>query len=289
MIRSCGFLGGERGVTVAAYLERRNTGFKYIITENPSIFLDQAISAEIIDFHSISASEIISILSEIEICIAAGFAKILPEKIVNAPRYGILNCHGGKLPEFRGPSPVVWQILEGEHNFEANLLVMREKIDDGPVIENKAQWFGDNVTSADVIRWHNNVFPELVLDALSYVDQNRSLPKQHKQPEGLAKIWTRRFPRDSKINVCQVSAESFDRLVRAMSGPYPAAFAICLGKKLEIFKCKVSSVNYGGQPGRYIGVREGLPTILCSSGSIALETFQPSDFFANLPYGVDFE
>ena len=289
MIRSCGFLGGGRGVSIATHLEQENTSFEYIITENTSIFQHQVKKGEIINFNDISPSDVISILSETDICVAAGFAKILPKKIVNAPRYGILNCHGGKLPEFRGPSPVVWQILEGEHKFEANLLVMREGIDDGPIIKSKARWFGERVTSVDVIRWHNDVFPSLVLEALSYVKENGSLPNQINQPDGLVKIWTRRFPRDSKINFCQASAEGVERLVRAMSGPYPAAFAICSGKKIEIFKCKVSSENFGGQPGRYIGVRGGFPTILCSSGSIALETFHPSDFFTDLPYGVDFE
>ena len=51
---------------------------------------------------------------EPELILATGYSKIMPSSLLDIPRYGILNAHGGKLPEYRGASPIPWQIINGE-------------------------------------------------------------------------------------------------------------------------------------------------------------------------------
>ena len=46
--------------------------------------------------------------------ISINFPYILNEKILNLPKYDALNIHGSLLPKYRGGSPVVWAIINGE-------------------------------------------------------------------------------------------------------------------------------------------------------------------------------
>ena len=55
-----------------------------------------------------------------------------------------------------------------------------------------------------------------------------------------------------------------ERLVRALSDPYPRAFTFYRGERIEVLEAKVSEIRYGGTPGRVI-VQEGGGAVVCGS------------------------
>lgn len=78
----------------------------------------------------------INLLSEKEydVFILTAYGKMLPKKILNLPKHGILNIHPSLLPRLRGPSPVRSAILNNERGTGTTVIVLDEKMDHGPII-----------------------------------------------------------------------------------------------------------------------------------------------------------
>jgi len=71
---------------------------------------------------------------EYDVFILTAYGKMLPKKILNMPKHGILNIHPSLLPRLRGPSPVRSAILNNERNTGATVIVLDEKMDHGPIV-----------------------------------------------------------------------------------------------------------------------------------------------------------
>ncbi len=66
--------------------------------------------------------------------IAISFPYKIPELLLGIPKYGFLNIHFSRLPAYRGPCPVFWQIKNGEQQTGITLQRMSKKWDDGELI-----------------------------------------------------------------------------------------------------------------------------------------------------------
>lgn len=71
---------------------------------------------------------------EADLFVVASFGKILPKEILEIPKHGILNVHPSLLPKLRGPSPIQTAILEGEKKTGVTIMLLNEKMDEGPVL-----------------------------------------------------------------------------------------------------------------------------------------------------------
>lgn len=69
-----------------------------------------------------------------DILLVFGFNWRLPREVLDAPRLGALNVHPAPLPKYRGPSPVLWAIRNGDPCLGLTIHRMTERIDSGPVL-----------------------------------------------------------------------------------------------------------------------------------------------------------
>ncbi len=66
--------------------------------------------------------------------IIASYGKIIPQAILDLPKYGNLNVHPSLLPKYRGASPIQSVLLNGEQETGVTLILMDEKMDHGPIL-----------------------------------------------------------------------------------------------------------------------------------------------------------
>ena len=69
-----------------------------------------------------------------ELIVVAAYGKILPEDILNAPKYGSINVHSSILPKYRGAAPINWAILNGETVTGVTIMYMAKELDAGDII-----------------------------------------------------------------------------------------------------------------------------------------------------------
>jgi len=69
-----------------------------------------------------------------DIFVVASYGKIIPEDILNIPKYGSLNVHPSLLPDLRGPSPLQTMILEDKKETGVTIMLMDKEMDHGPIL-----------------------------------------------------------------------------------------------------------------------------------------------------------
>ncbi|WP_455582267.1 methionyl-tRNA formyltransferase [Dysosmobacter sp.] len=79
-----------------------------------------------------------------QLIVVAAYGKILPEEILNAPRYGAINVHSSLLPKYRGAAPINWAILDGETETGVSIMYMVRELDAGDVITQRRTPIGED-------------------------------------------------------------------------------------------------------------------------------------------------
>jgi methionyl-tRNA formyltransferase len=72
--------------------------------------------------------------TEWDFILVCSYGKILPKKLLDLPRRGVINIHPSLLPKFRGPSPYVSNILADERTTGVSVMLLEEKMDAGPIL-----------------------------------------------------------------------------------------------------------------------------------------------------------
>jgi methionyl-tRNA formyltransferase len=102
-----------------------------------------------------------------DLLLVFGFNWRLPSEVLGLPRFGVLNIHPSALPRYRGPSPVLWAVRNGDPSIGITVHRMSETIDAGPVL---AQAEGiplpEEITHQDVWELIKRAVPGLLADAL---------------------------------------------------------------------------------------------------------------------------
>jgi len=101
-----------------------------------------------------------------DVLLVFGFNWRLPREVLELPRLGVLNVHPSALPKYRGPSPVLWAIRNGDPYLGMTVHRMTEHIDAGPVLAQVDDLpIPDEVTSEDIWKLTKAALPGLLAEA----------------------------------------------------------------------------------------------------------------------------
>lgn len=109
-----------------------------------------------------------------------GFNWRLPRSVLELPKLGVLNVHPSALPKYRGPSPVLWAIRNGDQFMGVTVHRMTERVDAGPILAQVDDVpIPDKVTSQDIWDLTKTVLPGLLAQALDYAVRGEPGIPQH--------------------------------------------------------------------------------------------------------------
>ena len=193
--------------------------------------------------------DLVTALKEVDpdVIVATNWRTWIPPRIYDLPRHGTLNVHDSLLPAYAGFSPLIWALINDEKQVGVTAHIMNEALDAGDIVLQRAVPVGPRDTTVDLFEKTLALFGPITVDGLAEIASGRT--DWTKQDRSTASFFHKRAEEDLKIDWTW-SAEELDRLVRAQCAPYPSAFAVHKGKRLEIVTARVSSGNYGGTPGR---------------------------------------
>lgn len=95
---------------------------------------------DIIKATKINQPNIENILADynLDILLSIQFDQIIKKRILDIPRYGVINFHKALLPKYRGMAPLFWALLNGENKVGNTIHFMDEGIDTGALIQQEA-------------------------------------------------------------------------------------------------------------------------------------------------------
>jgi methionyl-tRNA formyltransferase len=205
--------------------------------------------------------------SGVDLLVCAGYSKILPGALFEPLPLGGINCHGGRLPQYRGASPIPWQIIQGETSGAAYVLRMTPGVDDGPVLASEPYTIEADDTARTVTNKVTAIFSRIVPDVVQKFVEGRP-PAGTAQDEAEACHWTRRTPADGEIDWRNSTAKQVVDLVRALDDPYPGAFVMHNGTKLIIRRARKHARRMAGVAGRCVGRTTEGTLVLARDGAV---------------------
>ena len=240
------FFNNYRGVKVLNYLLKKKLNINHIFLTKK--YLNKKIINEVtktkINFNLIKnlKSKIIynHLKYKTDLSIICGFPHILNKKLINLCNYGILNCHAGKLPQYRGGSPLNWQMINGEKYIGISVIKIDEGIDTGEIVEEKKFKLLKKYNIKDVHQIANKKFPILVYNSVKKIVIGKKLKKQKNKYSG---YYHQRTIKDSKINFKKINSKELDFFTRALNDPYPNAYFYFKNKIIKVQKIKYKKIN----------------------------------------------
>lgn len=181
-----------------------------------------------------------------DVMVVWSYPMILPRDVIEVPREGTVNVHGGLLPEYRGGHVMQWAIINGESETGVALHYMDEGIDTGPIIAQRRFPIEPDDDAATVREKLKESGTALLTQWWPAISQGQA-PKEQ-QDEATAKYYRLRTIDDGLIN-WDASGTEICNLVRALVRPWPGAFTILNEKKLVIWKCRLLPEETSGEPG----------------------------------------
>ena len=94
-----------------------------------------------------------------DLFVLSGYNPILKKEILAIPSKGSINLHGGRLPQYRGGSPINWQIINGEKQGACSILFVDEGIDTGDLLIEEFYEIGPDETAGEIILKTLEIFP----------------------------------------------------------------------------------------------------------------------------------
>jgi methionyl-tRNA formyltransferase len=164
------------------------------------------------------------------------YRRMLASSWLAVPRRGALNMHGSLLPKFRGRAPVHWAIIKGETETGASLHYMLEKPDAGALVDQMAVPILENDTALDVSFKVADAAQRVMRRCLPDLVAGRSRAREMDLAQG--SYYGRRRPEDGRIDWRQ-PARAIHDLVRAVAPPFPGAFTLVNGCRLDVWETRV--------------------------------------------------
>ena len=209
---------------------------------------------------------------EANLGLVAGFSFILPSRVLEVPEQGFINLHAGTVPRYRGGSPLNWQIANGEAFAGLSILRMTTGIDDGPVVATEVLTIDATTTIADLHRRANETFPDMVVRVV--LNLERALSSAVEQNAENSRYWHQRSDLDGRFDPRLIRTVDLERLVRAVTRPYPGAWAMVGSQELRLFAARTSNASFRGTPGRVVRLADGPPVIVLSDGALEVHDYQ---------------
>ncbi|MDA8766467.1 formyltransferase family protein [Candidatus Pelagibacter bacterium] len=273
------FLNGTRGIEVIKKLKEFGHGIltsviplkkKYDLVQKELKKLD----TNCLRFDDVNDKNSILHLKtyKAKLFIIAGYSTIFKKELMNIPKEGTINLHAGRLPEYRGGSPLNWQIINGETKAVISVIKVEEGIDVGQVLQDQNILINTSSTIGDLHDQANKLFPQLVINIIDKFDKTGKFSGRI-QNEKNAVYWHQRNDDDGHINFKKLEVNQANRLVRALTKPYPGAWAFFEKKKVRIFSTEFPRFDLRGVPGRICYVQNQGPYIICKDKALLIKEY----------------
>lgn len=204
-----------------------------------------------------------------DLFILAGYTQIVRREFLALPRRGTINLHGGRLPYYRGGSPINWQIINGETVGGCAIILVDEGVDTGPILAQQLYDIGPDDDAGQATQKTLEIFPPLLVTVIEHIAAGQERPQPQDPLHGTH--YCKRYPQDGEIIWHRMSAAQAHNLVRALNGPgLPGAFTFLEGSKLAIHQARRLPGAYAGPPGR---VAHKLPegsVVMCQDTGLLL-------------------
>jgi len=206
----------------------------------------------------------------LDVLVVAAYGLILPQAVLETPRYGCINVHASLLPRWRGAAPIQRALLAGDAQTGISIMQMDAGLDTGAIISAREVSIGPRDTAAMLTDRLAAMGGEAVVETVNRLERDGYLEAVPQQEDGAS--YARKISRDDAAIDWRAPALDIDRQVRALD-PFPGALTSLAGKPIKIWSAEPVSGDFGVAGTVVRADRDGL-VIACGEGTLAVLELQ---------------
>lgn len=170
---------------------------------------------------------------EADLGVCAAYGKIIPKKVLDLFKFGILNIHPSLLPKYRGASPINEAIKNGDTETGVTIIKMDEKMDHGPIITQFREDINPEDTTDTLRRRLFERSAQVLIDLIpNYLKGKIKIKKQNEKEATFTKVLIRE---DGFIDFKKDDPVKIERMLRAYT-PWPGIWTLTNQKRLKILE-----------------------------------------------------
>ncbi|GGD48238.1 methionyl-tRNA formyltransferase [Erythrobacter arachoides] len=219
---------------------------------------------------------------EADVVVVAAYGMLLPQAVLDAPKYGCLNVHASLLPHWRGAAPIQRAILAGDTVTGITIMQMEAGLDTGPMLM-RARVPIEDKTAGELHDELGELGARLMVETLEQIDLLRPEPQVDREATHAPKI----AKAEARLDF-EKPAEQLEREVRAFA-PFPGAWFTLDRERIKVLRARL--IGHNGLPGT---VLDDQFTIACGNAALRPVTLQragkpamaTADFLRGFPVKV---
>ncbi len=204
-----------------------------------------------------------------DVIIVVAYGKILPEYILNYPKYGCINIHGSLLPAYRGAAPIQRAVMDGLWVSGVTSMYMEKGLDTGDMLIKRELAIGEKTTAGE---FHDKLAilgGQVLLETLDALKEGTLTPE--KQDDSLSSYASQLSKAEGEINWNETATAVYNK-VRGLN-PWPKAFSFINGKRFVVDFVYKSPES--GSPGEVLRADTDGLLVACGEGSVLIKEFKP--------------
>lgn len=207
-----------------------------------------------------------------DVMVVVAYGLILPQAVLDTPRYGCLNVHASLLPRWRGAAPIQRAIEAGDTHTGITIMQMNAGLDTGAMLATASCPIGARTTAADLHDQLATLGPPLLLEVLADLEayQRRSCAQDDAQANYAHKILKPEAQLDWRC-----SANVLERRVRAFN-PFPVCYSVLGGERIRVWQATSPqpSATSTAAPGTIIHADDAGIVVCCGEYTLSMEVLQ---------------
>src|SRR4051812_47588069 len=154
-----------------------------------------------------------------DLMVVAAYGQILPQILLDVPKFGCLNVHTSILPRHRGAAPIQWAILSGDSETGVTIMKMDAGLDTGPILSVEKTMITSEDNSQILHDRLARMGAELLVRTIPLYVAGKITPQA--QAEGAS--YARKISKEDGLIDWNEPAQTIWNKIRAFT-PWPGAF-----------------------------------------------------------------
>lgn len=206
----------------------------------------------------------LAILRELrpDILAVVAYGRILPDELLELPRYGAVNVHGSLLPKYRGAAPIQWAVLNGDEITGVSTMYLAHDMDTGDLIYREETPVGEFETSGELFDRLKDMGAELLVKTLRDIEAGIAprIPQDHSKASYVKML---------DKSLCPIDWNKSPRaIVKQICGlqPWPVATMELDGRTCKVFAAEYTDTRTDRSPGSILAADGRGIEIACGEG-----------------------
>jgi methionyl-tRNA formyltransferase len=249
----------------------KGRGHKLMPTEVKSVALEAGL--KVFQPLTLKDGTFREILDELkpELIVVVAYGKILPDYIIEYPKYGCVNVHASLLPKYRGSAPIQWAIINGERVTGVTTMKMDSGVDTGDMLLKAETEIGEYETSEELFDRLAVMGGELLIKTVKGLEAGAITPVPQNHAEHTCAPM---ITRETGIIDWTKSAREISKLICGLNS-WPLASTLYKGETLKIVTAAVSNEQTNEQAGKIVSLDKGKGLkVACGEGTLYITTAQ---------------